>query len=112
MFSDLSQKLKSQQSEDKIRALYPLLFNTPCEDQGDLFALVNDVADASAKLEQETRIIQSSYTMGSADQQQVVHITDPAFIRSFTPRRYSRPGYGPGSLLVKYDTWIEPLPPV
>ena len=35
---------------DRVRAMYPMFFNTPCENQTELYGLIDDVTDATSKL--------------------------------------------------------------
>jgi hypothetical protein len=44
-FKELSARVICCYPADKIRALYPLLFNTPCEDQRELTGLLDKVAE-------------------------------------------------------------------
>ena len=49
-YQSLSSRLVCKYSEDSVRALYPMIFNTPCEDQDELEGLVADVQLLGASL--------------------------------------------------------------
>ena len=43
-YNSLSKQVFCKFSADKVRALYPLIFNSPCEDESEIMSLVVDVA--------------------------------------------------------------------
>ena len=45
-YESLSKQVFCKYSADKVRALYPLIFNSPCEDESEIMSLVVDVAYA------------------------------------------------------------------
>ena len=45
-YNSLCKQVFCKYSADKVRALYPLIFNSPCEDESEILSLVVDVAYA------------------------------------------------------------------
>ena len=45
-YESLSKQVFCKYSADKVRALYPFIFNSPCEDKSEIMSLVVDVAYA------------------------------------------------------------------
>lgn len=48
-YDSISKQVVCKFTADKVRALYPLIFNTPCEDEAEMLALVVGVAAASRR---------------------------------------------------------------
>jgi hypothetical protein len=87
-FRTLSSRLVCSFEVDKVRALYPLLFNTPCENHEELQQLVHDVAEVAsevrrsrsgityrdflAEVEESERILEDAYIEAEAHSMRVV----------------------------------------